>query len=259
MRWDPAVYESYAGPRLRPVLDLIGRIPLEAPARIWDLGCGTGSGTHLLARRWPEARVTGLDSSPDMLARAAAQAEGGRIDWQRGDIASWHPDQPPDLIFSNAALQWLDGHERLFPRLFGTLAPGGVLAVQMPRNHAAPSHQAILDAVRSGPWRQRLTPLLRVQPVAEPARYHDWLSPLAAGLDLWETEYLHVLSGEDPVLNWMSSTALAPFLQALDGAERDAFRADCAARLREAYPPGSDGKTLFPFRRLFLLARKAQA
>jgi len=248
--WDPAAYGRFADHRLRPVRDLVDRIPLAAPATVYDLGCGDGRATRLLTERWPEAAIVGLDSSPSMLAAAADRS----VAWRHGDIAEWRPASPADLVFSNAALHWLDDHESLFPRLMAGLAPGGVLAVQVPRNHGAPSHQAIAGTAREGPWAARLTPLLRTRPVAEPERYYDILASHAQAIDLWETVYLHVLEGEDAVLRWIEGTALRPLLGALDEGERTAFRAACAIRLAAAYPRRADGRTLFPFRRLFLVA-----
>jgi trans-aconitate 2-methyltransferase len=252
MRWDPALYLRHAGPRLRPGIDLISRVALDAPRRIVDLGCGTGDLTALLAERWPAARVVGLDASPEMLDLARARHPG--IEWVRADLAGWRPPDPVDLVFSNAALHWLDGHERLLPRLLDALAPGGVLAVQMPRNFAAPSHRAIAEVAEAGPWRERLRPLVRVEPVWPPERYHRLLRPLSARLEVWETEYFHLLEGPDPVFEWVSGTALRPLMSALEEPERSAFGAAVRERLAIAYPPEPDGTTLFPFRRLFLVA-----
>ncbi len=254
MSWNPAQYLKFAAPRLRPALDLLARLDLAAPRRIVDLGCGTGSIARLLAERWPGAEVTGVDGSPAMLAEARAAAPSLR--WVEADLGAWRPDAPPDLLFSNAALHWLPDPAALFGRLFDALAPGGVLAVQMPRNFAAPSHTAIEATVHDGPWRDTLQPLLRPSPVAEPAWYFDLLAPRAASLDLWETEYLQVLTGADPVKEWTKGTWLAPFLAALAPADAAAFEAAYAARVRAAYPTRADGRTLFPFRRLFIVARR---
>ncbi|MBI5164667.1 MAG: methyltransferase domain-containing protein [Magnetospirillum sp.] len=254
MTWDPATYGVFAQPRLRPALDLMARIGAEAPERVVDLGCGTGNVTRLLAARWPAATVAGLDSSPEMLAAARIEAPG--IAFTRADAGTWRPEPPVDVLFSNAALHWLDDHAALLPRLLAGVAPGGWLAVQMPRNHGAPSHTGMVAAARSGPWATKLAPLLRPSPVAEPAVYYDLLAPLAAEIDIWETEYLHILDGADPVLRWTMGTALKPLVDVLDDSERPAFLADYAARMRAAYPPRSDGKTLFPFRRVFLVARQ---
>ncbi|HMN79821.1 MAG TPA: methyltransferase domain-containing protein [Burkholderiaceae bacterium] len=254
MSWNPEQYLKFAQPRLRPALDLLARIDLPAPARIVDLGCGTGSITGLMARRWPAAQITGVDDSAAMLERARGEHPG--IRWQQQSMADWRADEPVDLLFSNAALHWLPDHPALFASLIGQLAPGGVLAVQMPRNFSAPSHTAIADTVREGPWRARLEPLLKPLPVMEPAAYFEICSPLAADVDLWETEYRQVLTGQDPVKEWTKGPWLRQFLDALDEPQRSRFETDYAARVARAYPPLPDGRTLFPFRRLFLIATR---
>jgi trans-aconitate 2-methyltransferase len=252
MSWDPAQYLKFGNQRLRPALDLLAQIPLDAPAAAVDLGCGPGNVTRFIAQRWPGARVTGVDNSADMLAQARVALP--QADWVESGIGAWAPDHPVDLIYSNAALHWLPDHRRLLERLLGFLNPGGVLAVQMPRNFGAPSHTLIADTVRAGPWHAHLEPLLAPSPVADPAFYYDLLSPRVARLDIWETEYLQVLDGPDPVKEWTKGTWLKQFLDALDEPQRAAFEADYARRLREPYPMRADGKTLFPFRRLFIVA-----
>ncbi|HEY7140124.1 MAG TPA: trans-aconitate 2-methyltransferase [Methylomirabilota bacterium] len=250
--WDPAKYLEFAGPRLRPALDLLARVPLPAPAAVHDLGCGAGNVTRLLAERWPAAHVTGIDGSAAMLETARAAAPG--VTWVEADLATWRPPRPADLLFSNAALHWLDDHRALFPRLVADLAAGGVLAVQMPRNHGAPSHTEMVAAAEAGPWRERLRPALRARPVAEPAVYHDILAPHVSRLDIWETEYLHVLEGPNPVVEWTRGSALKPLLDRLQEPERSGFLADYSTRIARAYPARPDGRTLFPFRRLFIVA-----
>jgi len=255
MAWDPAQYLKFAGPRLRPALDLLQRIDIEAPATVYDLGAGAGNVTRLIAARWPDARIVGIDSSAEMLAKAAAENPG--VEWERADLASWRPDRPADVIYSNAALHWLPEHPQLLSRLVGSLAPNGVLAVQTPRNFGAPSHTSITDTALSGPWRAVLEPLLNPSPVSPPEFYYDLLAPLAAGLDIWETEYLQVLEGANPVKEWTKGTWLLPLLAALDEPERSGFEAAYGERVATAYPPRGDGKTLFPFRRMFLIATAA--
>lgn len=253
MAWDPPRYLSFGRQRLRAAEDLLARVPLDAPEWVADLGCGPGNATRLLAERWPRARIVGLDSSPDMLVEA--RRSGLAADWVRADLSDWWPKRRFDLLYANAVLHWLDGHEALFPRLMAILRPGGVLAVQMPRNFAAPSHVLLRETAASGPWAERLAGVLRDDPVGEPAYYHDLLSGLATSTDIWETEYLQVLEGEDAVLNWVRGTALRPVIEALDARELAAFEARYAERLRSAYPrcPG-DGRTLFAFKRLFIVA-----
>ena len=257
MAWDPAQYLKFADQRLRPAIDLLNRIDVDDPADIVDLGAGAGNVTRMLKERWPGARVTGVDDSQEMLDKAAAVAP--EITWARADLASWRPPRPADIIYSNAALHWLDGHERLFPALLSSVAPGGVLAVQLPRNFSAVSHTSISEAARSGPWRAKLEPLLRPAPVAEPAFYYGLLAPRAATLDMWETEYLQVMEGDNPVKEWTKGTWLRPLLAALEEPERSRFEAHYAELVARAYPRRPDGRTLFPFRRLFIVARARPA
>ena len=257
MQWDPQQYLShgFADLRLRPALDLLGRVGAEAPALVADLGCGPGNVTGFLTARWPQAEVVGIDSSAEMLAKADARATGARF--VEADIAEWQPQVPFDVVYSNAALQWVDAHETLFPALVAHLAAGGWLAIQMPRNHGAASHQAMLEAVEAGPWAERLRPATRPAPVALPEAYYAILHPHCSSLDIWETIYLQQLEGENPVVEWTKGSALRPLLAALDSEdERRAFEAAYAARIAEAYPPAADGRTLFPFRRLFIVARR---
>lgn len=257
MSWNADQYLKFAGPRLQPALDLLARVPQDLdPALAVDLGCGTGSATQRIAARWPGAEVLGVDGSADMLAREAPP--GSRVRWLRADIAdpaAWAPAAPVGLIYSNAALHWLPDHATLFPALVDRLAPGGMLAVQMPRNFGAPSHRLIDETARDGPWRERLAPLLVPPPVAEPAWYIEHLAPRVGELDVWETEYQQILSGPDPVKEYTKGTWLMRFLQALPADEAAAFEAEYAARVRAAYPPMADGRTVFPFRRLFIVAR----
>jgi trans-aconitate 2-methyltransferase len=251
--WDPAQYLRWSDHRVRPAIDLIQRVPIERPGRVVDLGCGTGNVTALLRRAWPEARVSGVDASAAMLERARASDAG--VEWHQAEIGEWTPAAAVDLVFSNAALHWLPDHAALFPRLLGSVAPGGVLAVQMPRNFAEPSHTSIVDVAREGRWRDRLAPLIRPEPCKAPAYYWDLLAPHAKSLDVWETVYQQALSGDNPVADFVKGSWLRPFLDALDDADGAAFEAAYRERIARAYPPRADGTTLFPFRRLFIVAR----
>lgn len=254
MSWHPENYLAFDDHRTRPAADLLARVPLVAPERVVDLGCGPGNSTALLAARWPQASIIGVDSSPSMLDKA--RASGIRAGWVEADIADWAPDAPVDLLFSNAALHWLPDHRTLLPRLLSHLRPSGVLAVQMPRNFEAPSHLTLRELAAQEPWAARLEGTLRPEPVAAPAWYYDLLAAHAAALDIWQIEYLQVLEGEDPVLRWVESTSLRPVLEALDQ-EAETFKEAYRARLREAYPVRADGTTLYPFLRLFMVARRA--
>jgi trans-aconitate 2-methyltransferase len=254
MAWAPAQYLKFADHRLRPAIDLLNRIDAASPAQVYDLGAGAGNVTRLLKARWPDARVAGVESSAEMLAKAAATAPD--ISWQQADLATWSPPGRPDVIYSNAALHWIPDHPRILAALPSSLPPGGVLAVQLPRNFSAPSHTSISEAARSGPWRATLEPLLRPDPVAEPSFYYDLLSPRVDALDMWETEYLQMLEGERPVVEWTKGTWLRPLLDALDEPERSAFEQRYTELVSAAYPPRADGRTLFPFRRLFIVAHR---
>lgn len=253
--WDPLQYARFADARLRPGLELIERLrTLEgfAPSRGVDLGCGTGELTETLAGVFSGLDVFGLDSSADMLAKARNRFPNRR--WEEADIGQWQAAEPLDLVYSNAALQWVDGHDALFPRLVGMLAPGGVLAVQMPTNYTAPSHRLLADLADLEPYRGLIR--LRRDPVASPAVYYDMLAATGAVVDIWSVTYLQVLEGEDPVFEWCKGSALRPVFATLKGDLLDGFLATYREALRQAYPPRPDGRTLFPFERLFLLARR---
>ena len=262
--WDPNQYLKFTDHRLRPALDLLAQIPLADPRSVYDLGCGPGNITRLLAERWPNARVVGVDSSADMLMKARMEApraervEAASVVFEQADIAHWSPPAPADLLFTNATLHWLDDHAALLPRLAAQLAPGGVLAIQMPDNRTSPSHLLMDEASATGPWH---TKLARSRPVygsmQSPDAYYRMLAPVAAQVDIWETTYLHVLEGDNPVVEWTKGTALRPYLDALEEAERAAFLAAYAARIAAAYPRQPDGRTLLPFRRIFIVARGA--
>jgi len=256
--WDPARYLAFGDHRLRPALELLERVPLDAPERVYDLGCGTGQVARLMAERWPDATVVGLDSSTEMLERAAA--EPGRIRWQNADIRGWTPDAPADLLYSNAALHWVEDHATLFPALVEGLRPGGCLAVQMPLSFDLPSHRLMRETLAGGGpggaafGSAALRRAAERRWVEDPAFYYERLAGRARNLDVWCTEYLQVLEGDDPVLRWVEGTGLRPILQGLEDEDRARYRAAYAARLRAAYPRRADGRTLYPFRRLFVVA-----
>ncbi|MYE11977.1 MAG: methyltransferase domain-containing protein [Gammaproteobacteria bacterium] len=258
--WDPAQYDRFRNYRLRPALELLDRVPINGASLVHDLGCGAGAITRIVANRFPGARVIGLDSSPEMLGRA--RAEPGRIEWVHGDIAEWEPEQAPDLIFSNAALHWLEDHEALFPRLLGHLAPGGCLAVQMPRSHLQPSHVLMCETLASGgvgglPLGDEAVAAAAGRDwVLDSNTYYDLLAPGVSEVDIWETEYLHRLEGEDAVLEWVTATGLRPVLNGLAGADLERFLKVYRERLRRAYPRRPDGSTVYPFPRLFLVATR---
>lgn len=250
--WDAGQYLRFADERTRPALDLLARLDVAAPGRIVDLGCGPGNSTGLLRQRWPEAAVTGLDSSADMLAAARRDHPG--IDFAAGDIAEWRPAQSYDLVFSNAALQWVGDHTRLLPRLMAAVAPGGALAVQMPRNHDFATHALMRRVAAEGPWRERLAGARDPSPVKPPEFYYDCLAPLSSRVILWEINYIQVMDGIEAIVAWLRGTGLRPFLARLDAAEQPAFLDRYATLLAEAFPKRADGKVLLPYPRLFFIA-----
>ncbi|OKK16727.1 trans-aconitate methyltransferase [Streptomyces sp. CB00455] len=263
--WDPQQYLRHSGHRTRPFLDLLHRIP-ELPtarARIADLGCGPGNVTALLARRWPAARITGFDLSPQMLRRAAEDHAGptpggGSLDFRPADLTTWLPDEPYDLIVSSAALQWVPGHPGSFAAWINALRPGGTFAFQVPDNVRAPSHALLAELCDAPRRRHRLGGLgARYTHLLEPAEYLARLTELGCAADVWETGYHQLLQGPDPVFEWVKGTALRPVLTALgdDREAIDALLTEYRDLLRAAYPPGPRG-TVFPFRRIFAVARK---
>lgn len=257
MTWDPAQYLLFAHWRLRAALDLLARVQVEDAAHVVDLGTGTGVVLPALAARFPDAALVAVDNSSEMLARAHEEVPELPVTWLEADAATWRPDGAVDVLYSNATLQWLGDHPSLLPRLMSFVRPGGALAVQMPRNYHAPSHRLAAEVALCGPWRDRLAPLVvHDPPVADPKSYLGILSPHATDVDLWETEYLHVLDGAAPVVDWVKGTSLRPFLAALEEPERTAFEDEYRLRIAAAYPPLPDGRTALLFRRLFFVARR---
>ncbi|MGC0331460.1 trans-aconitate 2-methyltransferase [Streptomyces sp. SAI-170] len=254
--WDPAQYLRHADHRARPFADLLARVPdlPSARPRIADLGCGPGNVTALLADRWPTAHITGHDNSAEMLDRAHVEHAGDNLDFTYADVRTWLPSEPHDLIISNATLQWVPGHADRFPDWVNGLRPGGTLAFQVPGNFDAPSHRLM----RTLAARHGVEDVLRHEDaVLTPAAYLSRLADLGCTVDAWETTYIHVLQGEDPVLDWVKGTGLRPILTALadDPETRDTFVRDYRDALREAYPATPHG-TAFPFRRVFVVARR---
>jgi trans-aconitate 2-methyltransferase len=253
--WDPSTYLRYGDERSRPFHDLLARVPAARPRAVVDLGCGPGTLTATLAERWPDSRIAGLDSSPEMIARAAALDTP--VDFAVGDVRTWRPEPDVDVLVSNAVLQWVPGHRELLTRWAATLPAGAWLAFQVPGNFAAPSHRALREVAGRDRWRDTLAPLLREAPVEDPADYAALLVGAGCAVDAWETTYVHLLpaAGADhPVLAWMEGTALRPVRAALDAAGWADFCAELGVRLAGAYPV-RQGQVYFPFRRIFVVAR----
>ncbi|MEV7022538.1 methyltransferase domain-containing protein [Kitasatospora sp. NPDC093558] len=257
--WDSAQYLRFADERTRPLRDLLARVPAlpnEPAATVLDIGCGPGNSTAVLRERWPQARITGVDNSAPMLETARTEGEPSAA-YVLADAGAYDPaPAEPDLICSNAALQWIDGHLGLLPRWAAALKPGGVIAFQVPGNFDAPSHTLLAGLRRSLRWRDVLGEDATRAGVHEPGRYLDVLVGARCAADVWETTYSTLLPGPDPVLEWVKGTALRPVLGRLaDPEQRAAFLAEYGALLREAYPAGPHG-TVFPFRRIFAVATK---
>jgi trans-aconitate 2-methyltransferase len=251
--WMPELYHRFAGERTRPALDLLAQVPLAAPARVVDLGCGSGLSTAPLKARFAEAEVVGLDTSPAMLEAARAAVPEARF--AVADALTWQAEAPVDLLFSNALLQWLPDHAALLPRLLAQVAPGGVFAYQVPVNLGEPSHRAMAEAAAALPFKAKLAEAAAARermPTA--AEIWDILAPHAAKLEIWDTIYQHVMPDHAAIVQWLRATGLRPWLARLDDAEQATFLAAYEARLEQVYPRRVDGKVLLAFPRRFVVA-----
>jgi trans-aconitate 2-methyltransferase len=253
--WDPGEYRRFGDERSRPFFDLLGRVGAEAPEVVVDLGCGPGTLTAALARRWPQAEVRGIDSSAEMIeaAQALPPGAGPRLSFALGDVRYWKPGGRVDVIVSNAVLQWVPDHLDVMARWAGFLPAGGWLAFQIPGNDEQPADRAIRELARSDRWRPLLADVQLNRQAEDPAQYLDLLARAGFEADAWETTYLHVLPGADPVVGWYQGTGLRPVLAALPPDQAADFLADYRAVTREAYPAAPYG-TVFPFRRVFTVA-----
>ncbi len=249
--WSPSTYLKFEDERTRPARDLLAQVPVAAPRRIVDMGCGPGNSTELLVDRFGGAGVIGLDSSPSMLAEARKRLPGTRF--AEADARSWVPEAGTDVVFANAIYQWIPDHLTQLPKVVAALPEGGVLAVQMPDNMAEPSHVLMRQVAADGPWAERLQRAARL-PLPPVRTYYDALRPVSRRLDIWHTIYNHVLDGPEAIVEWVKGTGLRPFIDPLESAAREAFLAGYLARIAEAYPPGADGKVLLRFPRLFIVA-----
>lgn len=248
--WDEQQYSKFIDARTRPARELLARVPLAAAGRVIDLGCGPGNSTELLRERWPAAQLTGVDNSPEMLR--AAKKTLPSVEWIEADVKDYRPAAPADVLFANAVLHWLPDHARLIPALLEQVAPGGALAIQMPDNHDEPSHRWMREL--PGAWMPRLSRIAAQSPVESPAFYYDLLASRASAVDIWQTRYQHVMPDAAAIVEWVKGTGLRPYLEQLSGTERDDYLARYHDAIAAAYPARGDGKRLFPFPRLFIVA-----
>jgi trans-aconitate 2-methyltransferase len=249
--WNPNKYLQFASERTRPSLDLVDRIELDSPRSIIDIGCGPGNSTRVLADRWPGADITGLDSSRAMIERAKADCPNGN--WIVGD-ASTDVSSSWDLVFSNAALQWMPGHETLVPSLFGKVNRGGAFAVQIPADSESPIRLALLEVASRPEWQKATEGCAALLTYRDWGFYYDLLAG-AKKIDLWETTYLHVLDSREALIDWYGSTGMKPFLERLpDDESRARFEAEVLEACGPSYPVRGDGKVIYPFRRIFFIA-----
>jgi trans-aconitate 2-methyltransferase len=254
--WNPALYRRYEDERTRPAQELLARVPLPEAAHAVDLGCGPGNSTELLANRFPTAKVVGTDNSEAMLASARERLPQARF--ELSDIATWAPqDQAPDLIYANAALQWVPDHEQLIPRLFAALAPGGVLAIQMPDNREEPTHRLMRAVAAEAPWAEPIGDADRLRTLLLPlGGYYDLLAPAAARVDVWHTIYQHPMADAAAIVEWVRGTGLKPFVDRLPADLQASYLAEYERRVELAYPARTDGKRLLAFPRMFIVAQK---
>jgi len=252
--WNPALYRRFEDERTRPARDLLANVPLAKATHVVDLGCGPGNSTELLVTRFPGASVVGTDNSEAMLASARERLPQCRF--ELSDVSSWQPTMPPDLIFANAVLQWVPDHERLLPRLLSALAPGGVLALQMPDNLDELTHQLMREVAAESPWAAVIGDASRVRErVRSSTEYYDLLARHGAQVEIWRTVYLHPLNSPAAIVDWLRATGLRPFLDPLSEELRQSFLLEYEARIARAYPAQIDGRSLLPFPRLFVVAR----
>lgn len=254
-KWDSDQYSKFINERTQPAYDLVSKIKVEAPKRIVDMGCGPGNSTEVLFQRWQNATISGFDSSPDMLKKATAS--NSEIEWFQSTIENWNPTCSYDIIFSNAVLQWVKSHDELLPKLLNMLNNDGALAVQMPAHYKSPLHKQLIEVAEMPEWSKFTTEARNLLSLSTPSFYYDLLSPITSHLDIWETQYFHVMENQKAILEWFRGTGLRPFLEALPTHEsKAAFEREILKRYTASYPEQKNGKVIFPFNRFFFVVYK---
>lgn len=257
MAWSPAQYLKFEDERTRPARDLLAQVPLNEPALAIDMGCGPGNSTELIAERFPQARVEGMDSDENMLVAARKRLPG--LTFSHGDLETWLPAAKADLLYANAVFQWVPNQLAVLKRLMADgLKPGGVLAIQMPDNLSEPTHRLMEETALSGPWADRFADgAARRPPLLAPETYLNALTPLSGKIDVWHTIYYHRLANAEAIVEWVKGTGLRPWLDELEAKDRPAYLAAYTAAIRDAYPPLEDGRVLLHFPRLFIVATRS--
>ncbi len=252
--WNPSLYTRFEEERTRPAAELLARVPLQSPAHVVDLGCGPGNSTALLVRRYPQAQTLGIDNSQAMLASARERLPA--TPFELGDIATWSPSVPVDLLYANAALQWVPDHAQLLPRLLGRLNRGGVLAVQMPDNLDEPSHRLMRETAADARFAPHIGDADKLRSrILSVRAYYDLLVG-EAEVDVWHTVYYHRMADAAAIVDWLRATGLKVFVEALPPALQPEYLAAYERRIAEAYPVQADGSRLLAFPRLFIVARR---
>ncbi|MES2401019.1 MAG: trans-aconitate 2-methyltransferase [Pseudomonadota bacterium] len=253
--WNPSLYSRFEDERTRPARELLDRVPLSKAVHVVDLGCGPGNSTELLVKRFTGASVVGTDNSQTMLDSARKRLPG--VQFELSDISAWKPVTAPDVIYANASLQWVGQHETLIPRLFASLAPGGVLAIQMPDNRNEPTHRSMREVAALEPWLQAIGAAAALRTAILPLQaYYDLLAPQAVQIDVWHTIYQHPMASPAAIVEWVSATGLKPFVEPLNAELRASYLAEYEKRIAAAYLPRVDGQLLLAFPRMFIVAQR---
>ncbi len=255
MTWQPELYLRFKKERTQPCIDLAARLSVTEPKEIIDLGCGPGNSTEILRNTYPDARIVGVDNSLEMLERA--RQSGVRAEWQSGDIQTWSHEGSCDVIFSNAAIHWVPDQAALLPRLVGYLRSGGQLAIQLPVQMETRVHQCIRELALQSRWWPKLESALHTRVSLSAGEYYNILAPLCTCVEIWQTDYYHVMDRADDIVAWIRGTGLRPFLALLSEDEQGDFLAQYTDAIRASYPASTDGKVLYPYRRIFMIATAA--